>query len=94
MDFHLAMAGDASKQFYSEFLADLKKQHVGGETRVKDGVFGAMMQVNIVNDGPVTIELEAPPSEAPPSSSENKSKKSNAKQTHSADNQTNIDEKS
>lgn len=25
-----------------------------------DGVFGAMMQVHIQNDGPVTIPLEAP----------------------------------
>jgi len=25
-----------------------------------DGIFGAMMQVDIQNDGPVTIPLEAP----------------------------------
>lgn len=27
---------------------------------VSDGKFGAYMQVNIQNDGPVTIELESP----------------------------------
>lgn len=30
------------------------------EDRVKDGVFGAMMQVALVNDGPVTIEMDVP----------------------------------
>lgn len=25
-----------------------------------DGVFGAMMQVHIQNDGPVTLEIESP----------------------------------
>ena len=29
------------------------------EERIKDGVFGAMMEVNIVNDGPVTLELDS-----------------------------------
>ncbi|KAJ0791868.1 putative D-aminoacyl-tRNA deacylase DTD, D-aminoacyl-tRNA deacylase-like superfamily [Helianthus annuus] len=27
-----------------------------------DGVFGAMMKVNLVNDGPVTMQLESPQS--------------------------------
>lgn len=27
---------------------------------ISDGVFGAMMQVHIQNDGPVTIEIESP----------------------------------
>lgn len=30
-----------------------------GETRVKTGTFRAMMQVEIINDGPVTIELRS-----------------------------------
>ena len=57
-DFHLAMSGDKSKLFYEEFLAEMKKAH-GSEEKIKNGVFGAMMEVNIVNDGPVTLELDS-----------------------------------
>lgn len=32
-----------------------KGQHAEVEERVKDGVFGAMMQVGLVNDGPVSV---------------------------------------
>lgn len=56
-DFHLAMAGEKSKLFYEEFLTEMKKAH--SEDKIKDGVFGAMMEVNIVNDGPVTLELDS-----------------------------------
>ena len=56
-DFHLAMAGEQSSQFYEEFLTEMKKAYK--EDKVKNGVFGAMMEVNIVNDGPVTLEVEA-----------------------------------
>lgn len=56
MDFHLAMAGDEAKSMYEDLLAELKKSHNDG--KIKDGAFGAMMQVNITNDGPVTVELE------------------------------------
>ena len=57
-DFHLAMAGDQSKLFYEEFLTQMKKNH-SSEDKIKNGVFGAMMEVNIVNDGPVTLELDS-----------------------------------
>lgn len=30
-----------------------------GERKVKTGIFGAMMQVIIVNDGPVTLLVES-----------------------------------
>ena len=56
-DFHLAMGGEQSQQFYQQFLAEMKKAY--SEEKVKDGVFGANMQVELVNDGPVTLELEA-----------------------------------
>lgn len=57
-DFHLAMAGEKSKLFYEEFLSEMRKAH-SSEEKIKDGVFGAMMEVNIVNDGPVTLELDS-----------------------------------
>ena len=57
-DFHLAMAGDKSKLFYEDFLAEMRKSYKNDD-KIKDGVFGAMMEVNIVNDGPVTLELDS-----------------------------------
>ena len=53
------MGGDPAKEFYSQFLQELRKGHPGGDEKVKDGQFGAYMQVNIQNDGPVTLELES-----------------------------------
>lgn len=51
------MSGDAAKNMYEKLLSELKKGH--SEDKIKDGQFGAMMEVNIANDGPVTIELES-----------------------------------
>uniref|UniRef100_W8BB04 D-aminoacyl-tRNA deacylase n=1 Tax=Ceratitis capitata TaxID=7213 RepID=W8BB04_CERCA len=57
-DFHLAMQGDAAQNLYGKFLKRLGKDY--DETKIKDGRFGAYMQVHIQNDGPVTVELESP----------------------------------
>lgn len=56
-DFHLSMKSETSKQMYLEFLDRLKKAYQ--PDRIKDGEFGAMMLVNIANDGPVTLELDS-----------------------------------
>lgn len=56
-DFHQAMGGDDAKILYEAFVKDC---HAGlGNDRVATGVFGAMMHVEISNDGPVTVELVA-----------------------------------
>ena len=39
---------------YERFIALLRERHVNVQT----GVFGAMMDVELVNDGPVTLWLE------------------------------------
>ncbi|XP_063364177.1 D-aminoacyl-tRNA deacylase isoform X2 [Cydia amplana] len=57
-DFHNAMAGDDSKKFYEQFLELLKESYK--PEKIKDGVFGAYMQVSIENDGPVTVSIESP----------------------------------
>ncbi|XP_065845053.1 D-aminoacyl-tRNA deacylase 1-like isoform X2 [Oscarella lobularis] len=62
-DFHLAMGSEESKPFYEEFLAKMRKSYEA--EKIKDGAFGAYMQVHIQNDGPVTIELESPASIKP-----------------------------
>ncbi|KAA1106712.1 D-tyrosyl-tRNA(Tyr) deacylase [Puccinia graminis f. sp. tritici] len=55
-DFHNAMKTDLSKALYEELLKSLKSTY--SEALIKEGQFGAMMNVNISNDGPVTIILD------------------------------------
>lgn len=61
LDFHMAMPGNLALQNYTYFLDTLRKHYDG--TKIKDGAFGKQMEVEIVNDGPVTIQLEFPNSE-------------------------------
>ncbi|EIE24829.1 D-tyrosyl-tRNA deacylase [Coccomyxa subellipsoidea C-169] len=56
-DYHLAMPPDQAKDFYSEFLERVRRGYQA--VRVKDGVFGAMMDVSLVNDGPVTLNFDS-----------------------------------
>ncbi|EWC46587.1 hypothetical protein DRE_04074 [Drechslerella stenobrocha 248] len=57
-DFHGAMAPDKAKALYEAFFAGVQQGYK--PEKVKDGVFQAMMQVALVNDGPVTLELNTP----------------------------------
>ncbi|KAL3873545.1 hypothetical protein ACJMK2_036645 [Sinanodonta woodiana] len=57
-DFHDAMGPEVSEQFYENFLQQMREAYT--PEKIKDGKFGAMMQVHIQNDGPVTIPLETP----------------------------------
>lgn len=63
-DFHHAMAGEKAKEMYDQLLQKLGTDY-GQPSRIKDGVFGAMMEVHIVNSGPVTIEIESPKKDEP-----------------------------
>jgi D-aminoacyl-tRNA deacylase len=65
--FSLAAGGAVAEPLYQQFVALLRSAL--GEQTVQTGVFGAMMQVHIVNDGPVTVLLESPsrPEERPAS---------------------------
>ncbi|MGH3506286.1 MAG: D-aminoacyl-tRNA deacylase [Nocardioidaceae bacterium] len=47
--------GPVSQPLYEEFCAELRSWGATVET----GVFGAMMEVSLVNDGPVTLIVEA-----------------------------------
>ena len=49
-----AAAPDVAKPLFDRFVTLLREQVDSVET----GVFGAMMQVELVNDGPVTLILE------------------------------------
>eukprot|EP00117_Sycon_ciliatum_P048181 scpid78088/ scgid34329/ D-tyrosyl-tRNA(Tyr) deacylase 1 len=76
-DFHNALTHEKSKVFYEQFVSELRKAYK--PELVKDGVFGADMQVRIQNDGPVTLMIEPslpPPKERKPQGPpKNKSKK-------------------
>jgi len=52
----------AAKPVYAEKLYKLFIQQLKsliGEENVKEGLFGAMMEVTIINDGPVTVLVES-----------------------------------
>ena len=57
--FDRALAGDAAEPLFNRFLELLREEGV----RVETGVFGAMMDVELVNDGPVTLIWEDAPQE-------------------------------
>ncbi|CAN1149946.1 D-aminoacyl-tRNA deacylase [Linum perenne] len=56
-DFHVAMPPQKAKPFYESLVEKFRKSY--NPDAVKDGVFGAMMKVNLINDGPVTMQLDS-----------------------------------
>ncbi|KAM0333235.1 hypothetical protein ACHAQA_001895 [Verticillium albo-atrum] len=62
-DFHGAMGGDDASRLYHYFLQKVQDGYIAD--RVKNGKFQAMMEVALVNDGPVTLELAAVPKPTP-----------------------------
>ena len=42
---------------YDQLLGKARGEY--DATKIKDGVFGAMMQVSLTNDGPVTLQLDS-----------------------------------
>ncbi|KAJ1916350.1 D-tyrosyl-tRNA(Tyr) deacylase [Mycoemilia scoparia] len=56
-DFHDSMRSEQSRDFYNEFVVKLRSQY--DASKIQEGEFGAMMLVNIANDGPVTLELDS-----------------------------------
>lgn len=53
-DFSRSASPEPARQLYEQFVEKLRKSNL----RVETGKFGAMMQVQIENDGPVTLLLE------------------------------------
>ncbi|KAJ1742800.1 D-tyrosyl-tRNA(Tyr) deacylase [Coemansia sp. RSA 1290] len=56
-DFHQAMKSHESREFFDRFVARLRELYRAD--KVQTGEFGAMMQVALVNDGPVTLQLDS-----------------------------------
>mmetsp|Transcript_49742 Transcript_49742/g.155657 ORF Transcript_49742/g.155657 Transcript_49742/m.155657 type:complete len:197 (+) Transcript_49742:219-809(+) len=59
LDFSKSMSTEAAREMYQEFV-DQVKRDIGDPNLVKDGKFGAKMEVEICNDGPVTMQIEHP----------------------------------
>jgi len=57
-----AASPEEAEPLYKRFCAELR----GLGVRVETGVFGARMEVELVNDGPVTLMLESPGSATTP----------------------------
>uniref|UniRef100_A0A1I7TQL9 D-aminoacyl-tRNA deacylase n=1 Tax=Caenorhabditis tropicalis TaxID=1561998 RepID=A0A1I7TQL9_9PELO len=57
LDFHTAMAPSNASNFYARFMEALKSAYK--PERIQDGRFAAMMSVDIVNDGPVTVTFDS-----------------------------------
>ena len=55
--FTSAMPPEPARELWDVFLRRLKERYAAGP--VESGEFGAMMQVRLVNDGPVTIWLDS-----------------------------------
>ena len=54
--FHRALPPSSAKAMYESFLRKAREEYGGV---IEDGEFGATMEVNIVNDGPVTIIVDS-----------------------------------
>ncbi|MCD5383354.1 D-tyrosyl-tRNA(Tyr) deacylase [candidate division WOR-3 bacterium] len=54
-DFSRASSPEYARKLYHRFINALKNH----KTSIKEGLFGAYMQVELVNDGPVTLILES-----------------------------------
>jgi len=57
-DFHLAMENDKAKILFDKLIDCIKKKY--DENKIKTGKFGEYMNVELVNDGPVTLNWEYP----------------------------------
>eukprot|EP00884_Botryococcus_braunii_P019168 jgi/Botrbrau1/5935/Bobra.0366s0109.1 len=56
-DFHVAMPPQQAREFYQKFVERVGRDYRAD--RVQDGIFGAMMGVSLLNDGPVTLCIDS-----------------------------------
>ena len=56
-DFHRSAPPEKGRELYDTFVSQTRKLY--REDRVKDGVFQAMMDVELVNDGPVGLDYRS-----------------------------------
>ncbi len=56
-NFDEAANGETARRVYEDFVSDIKNKY--DQTKIKTGIFAAMMEVLLINDGPVTILLDS-----------------------------------
>ena len=56
--FHRVMPPSEAGEFYARFVDRVRAAHAPGG-QVRDGVFGAHMDVRLANDGPVTVIIDS-----------------------------------
>lgn len=54
-DFHKSANGEKARELYTAFFQKVQELYV--KDKVKDGIFQAMMDVALVNDGPVGVNF-------------------------------------
>ena len=57
-DFHMSMVPDQASTCFDEFVKRVEMEY-GKKEAVETGIFGAKMEVDLVNDGPVTLILDS-----------------------------------
>ena len=55
-DFTEAASPSMARELYEKFTGEMKRSH----PKVETGIFGAEMEVHLINDGPVTFILDTP----------------------------------
>ncbi len=63
-DFHRAADHEKAKELYGQFYAKVQEMYT--PEKVKNGVFQAMMEVGLVNDGPVGVDYRCEDGEVNP----------------------------
>merc|ERR1740130_2034466 len=61
-DFHASMEPGTAKALFESFVSRVKTEHslpADNIDMVEAGTFGANMQVSLINDGPVTIQIDS-----------------------------------
>ncbi|KUM59398.1 hypothetical protein ACN42_g7739 [Penicillium freii] len=74
-DFHDAAGPEPARRIYDFFYDKMREGYT--PDRVKNGVFQAMMEVELKNDGPVTIEINTNLPKKEPKEQKNGDKESN-----------------
>jgi D-tyrosyl-tRNA(Tyr) deacylase len=57
------MKAEPAEKLYGRFVQMVRENYEA--EKIQDGVFGAMMDVSLINDGPVTLIIESNPSPPP-----------------------------
>jgi D-aminoacyl-tRNA deacylase len=58
-DYKLAMKSIAAKSLYDELIQMITIQYGTDTNKIHSGIFGTMMDVSLINDGPVTIIIDS-----------------------------------